>query len=323
MQIRKTSALVEAGILAAIEVVFALVGSYVPVLSLFADFLLPLPIALCGQRNGFKWSLGSLLVAAMIIAIIVNPVQALSVVAVFGLIGLTVGYCMHRRLSPVKLLLFGSLSGLVAIGFSFLIGYLVLGINMIQMMLDSMQQGHQMVLEFYAKMGYSAEQMAAMTQELSTMTQMMVMILPAAFVIVAPLLVFLNYWAARKILGKMGIQYPWFPPFMEWSVPRWSLLLYGAGLIMVMGFQVDQTTIGYKIGFNLFVFSSLLLLLQGVSVLKWYVVTKNKPRWWFSVAIVIIFMSSFLSQIISLLGAYDMLFDFRKLHPGRRTLGRK
>ena len=140
MQIRKTSALVEAGILAAIEVVFALVGSYVPVLSLFADFLLPLPIALCGQRNGFKWSLGSLLVAAMIIAIIVNPVQALSVVAVFGLIGLTVGYCMHRRLSPVKLLLFGSLSGLVAIGFSFLIGYLVLGINMIQMMLDSMQQ---------------------------------------------------------------------------------------------------------------------------------------------------------------------------------------
>ena len=52
--IRKTSAMVEAGILAAIAIVMALISMYVPVLGAFVNFVWPLPIVICGCRHGLK-----------------------------------------------------------------------------------------------------------------------------------------------------------------------------------------------------------------------------------------------------------------------------
>ena len=48
--IRKTSAMVEAGILAAVAIVMALISMYVPVLGAFVNFVWPLPIVICGWR---------------------------------------------------------------------------------------------------------------------------------------------------------------------------------------------------------------------------------------------------------------------------------
>ena len=48
--IRKTSAMVEAGILAAVAIVMALISMYVPVLGAFVNFVWPLPIVICGCR---------------------------------------------------------------------------------------------------------------------------------------------------------------------------------------------------------------------------------------------------------------------------------
>ena len=53
--IRKTSAMVEAGILAAIAIVFAIISMYVPVIGSFINFLWPLPIALrYAQRTALE-----------------------------------------------------------------------------------------------------------------------------------------------------------------------------------------------------------------------------------------------------------------------------
>ena len=49
--IRKTSAMVEAGILAAVAIVMALISMYVPVLGAFVNFVWPLPIVICGCRH--------------------------------------------------------------------------------------------------------------------------------------------------------------------------------------------------------------------------------------------------------------------------------
>ena len=71
--IRKTSAMVEAGILAAIAIVMALISMYVPVLGAFVNFVWPLPIVICGCRHGLKWSIMTLLVATIIIAMNSSP----------------------------------------------------------------------------------------------------------------------------------------------------------------------------------------------------------------------------------------------------------
>lgn len=315
MEIRKTSALVESGILAAVAIVFAMVGAYVPVLSLFANFIWPLPIILCGRRHGLKWSFLCLMVSGIIVAIIVSPLHALSVVAVFGLIGLTLGECLRCNMSPIKLLLVGSVGSLIACIFSMLIGYFLMNINLLQVFIDSMNQGYGMSLDFYKQMGYTDDQLREMTEEVAIMKKMVLLIMPGAFLLVAPLTVFVNFWAARKVLNKLGDHYPWFPPFSRWDMPRFTLLPYGMGIILLWRFDALRDSIYYQLGFNLFVLSSVFLLLQALTVVYWFVETKGKPKWWFSLAVTAVFFSQLLSQIAVLLGAYDLVIDFRKLRP--------
>ena len=45
--VRKTSEMVEAGILAAIAVLFAILGTYLPVLGVIFNFLWAVPVAVC------------------------------------------------------------------------------------------------------------------------------------------------------------------------------------------------------------------------------------------------------------------------------------
>ena len=315
MIIRKTSALVESGILAAIATVFTIIGAYVPILSLIANFVWPLPIILCGRRHGLKWSFLCLMVAGIIAAVLVSPIHALSVVAVFGIIGLTMGECMRRQLSPLKLMLIGSIGAVISFIISMLIGYLIMHINVMEVFLDSMNQGFTMSVDFYRQMGYGPEQIAQITEEMKIMKEMVVMILPVAFIMVAPFTVFVNYWAARKILAKMGDYYPWFPPFAQWSMPRYTLLPYGVSLILLMQFNTRHEHTMYQVAFNIFVFCNVLLVVQSLALIYWYINTKGKPRWWFSVCFTVIFISQFMSQIAVLLGAYDLVFDFRHRKP--------
>ena len=112
---RKTSAMVESGILAAIAIVMALISMYVPVAGVFVNFVWPLPIIICGMRHGMKWSLMSLAVAGIIVAIIISPLQAFFLVAIFGLMGIVLGECMRRRMPPMRLMFFGSIGAVVAL----------------------------------------------------------------------------------------------------------------------------------------------------------------------------------------------------------------
>ena len=88
---RKTSAMVEAGILSAIAIVMALIAMYVPVIGAFVNFVWPLPIIICGMRHGFKYSVMTLIVATIIVAIVISPIQAFFLGAIFGLLGLILG----------------------------------------------------------------------------------------------------------------------------------------------------------------------------------------------------------------------------------------
>lgn len=65
--VRKTSEMVEAGILAAIAVLFAILGTYLPVLGVIFNFLWAVPVAVCGMRNGLRWSIMTLIVAGAVI----------------------------------------------------------------------------------------------------------------------------------------------------------------------------------------------------------------------------------------------------------------
>ena len=177
---------------------------YIPVIGGFLNFVWPLPIAICGMRHGLKWSIMTLFVAGVGVAMIISPLQAFLLVAIFGILGVALGEAMHRRMEPGKLMAVVSVAALISIIINFAISFWVLDINPINMMFESFDQGGAEVMNYYREMGLNEEDIARAQKELADMVYMMKIIMPGAFLFCAPVLAFINYWCARKIMQRAG-----------------------------------------------------------------------------------------------------------------------
>lgn len=311
---RKTSAMVEAGILAAVAIVMALISMYVPVLGAFINFLWPLPIVICGCRHGFKWSVMTLLVATVITAMIISPINAFFLAAIFGLLGLILGECMRRHLPPMQMMLYGSIGAVLALIINIVLSFVVLGIDPIEMIFTSFHESLGQLAAYYREHGMSEEEIKKIVDGYAEMLRMMRVIMPGAFLLCAPIMAFVNYIAAKKILTKLGESFTDFPPFVKLQVPGWVLWPYGISLLAVTYFyQTDQSSWLYTLSVNVQTVCSFVLVLQGIVLLYWFVESKGKPRWWANLATALLFIIPLFSQIIVYVGAFDMVFDFRKI----------
>ena len=307
--------MVEAGILAAVAVVMSLIGVYVPVLGTLLNFVWPLPIVVCGCRHGLKYSIMSLLVASVIIAAVISPVQAFFLCAIFGVMGIILGECMRRHLPPLRLMFFGSIGAGLAFVINILLCFWVLGIDPVETIFASFNESLGYVEDFYRSHNFSSEQLAASLNDYRNMLKLMRIIMPAAFLLSAPCFAFINYQAAKAIMVKLGDSFPPFPPFRELTVPAWVLYPFVLSLFAVTYFYQTGQQQGwpYLIAVNVQTLTSFLLLFQAVVLLYWYCQTKGKPTWWANVGTALVLFVPLLGQLMIYVGAFDMVADFRKL----------
>jgi uncharacterized protein YybS (DUF2232 family) len=148
---------------------------------------------------------------------------------------------------------------------------------------------------------------------MTEMVSMIKIILPGAMLLMAPILVMINYWAARKILARTGETFPEFPPVEEWSFPPVVALVYIAALFVIQYFQSDKTHMAFTVAANVWAICSMLLMVQGLVFVYWYLKTHNKPMWWMKVIIPVSMFISLAGLIMTYIGGYDILFDGRKL----------
>ena len=313
MQVARTHSLVEGGILSAVAIVFAMMSVYVPILGMFVNLIWPVPIILLGVRHGFRWSFLCLVVSSTIIAILINPLQALSVMLGFGLIALTLGYCFRQRFSPFKVMLWGTVASFISKGLVIGSAFLFMGVNPIAMQMEGMEQGVSAVMELYRGFGLKEEDLATMEQTMRTTLDLMKIILPAGFAIASIVDTYINFWIAKAVLKKLGFFTEPFPPLRKWNLPMYFMWLYGASLMLVMAFHDNQTSIYYLVGVNLQVVTNVALLAQGLALLAHLTFEKNWPKWIRPIAIFILLTNGALVQMVVLAGAFDLAIDYRKL----------
>lgn len=317
---RKTSAMVGAGLLAAIAVFLAFIILYVPVLGMFATFIWALPVIISGCRYGLKWSVLTLLVATALIAILMTPVNALFLGGVFGIFGVVLGECLHRDVSPAKLMLYGTASAVVALAINFSLALLVVGVDPIQMTLAAFSDAQQRAPELYRQLGLLSEaQIQESMKAYEEMLKQLQIVIYGGMAVFAAILVYVNYLLAKKILNRIGMTFKPFPKFITWIVPEWILWPFCVSLLGVTYFSSTGQTgnILYSICTNVQFICMLALELQGMIIIYWYVKEKNKPQWWASAAWVSLFIP-FTQFIVMYVGAFDIIMDFRKIRPASR-----
>ena len=317
MRPTNTRATVEAGIMSAIAIVFALISAYVPVIGAFVTLLWPVPIILLGVRHGFRWSLMATVVAGVLCAILIQPLKAISIVVGFGLIGLVFGHAFRERFGPFKTILWGSVATLISTAGLIAINMFIIGINPVEMMLGDMDSAIVQAAETYRRMGMAEEQIERMAASMKTMIALFRVVLPGSFVLGAIMQTYINFIIARVVLRRLGHPVPSFPPFKEWTLPLPMLYILYLGSGLLFAGQYMQLELLNYIGANALIVTFILFAGQGLALFYYLADKYNLSRLIRNIILIIILTNNFFLLFVTLAGIYDLAVDYRRLKMSR------
>ncbi|MHC6181524.1 YybS family protein [Clostridium sp. JNZ X4-2] len=318
-----TKALIEASLTTALTVVIMLISIYVPVFSVFANFVLPVPITVLYIKQNYKVTLISIIASGILISMLYNPIAALSLTVSIGLTGMTLGYCIKNKKEFGTTIIFLSIS--MALGMIF---YLVVYVTLmskgglygfVSNMVETFKQSMNLSKSMYEKAGVSSGQLASVENMVKVFTPEYIMkLIPAGIIIVSFILSYLNYIITRAILIKLKYEVNEIKPFNQWYMnTRLGTL---GGLMLVIGILLNRKNMA--IGQYMITSSELILQLiffiDGLALITYYLMKKFKMSKKVTAIVIVLTALSSLSLFYVLAGFIDMIFDFRKLDPYKK-----
>ncbi|MTK12971.1 MAG: YybS family protein [Clostridiaceae bacterium] len=322
-RIYNTRAMVEAGLITALIVVIMMITVYIPIFSMFGMFILPIPVTVLYIRHNYKITLGAVVISAILIAMLYSPISALTSSILFGITGMTFGYCIKndKKLSTTILLLaLASAIGIV-INFSIYVNLLDKR-GMTGFISDNiriMKESLNLSKELYGKMGVSSEQFASIEKSFELFTPDFILkLIPAIVILMSFFSAYVSYLLTSSILKKLRYNMKPMVPFSQIYInTRIGTLV---GVTLLIGLLLGRSKVqgaGYIINSAEYLLQ-FIFVIDGISVATYYLRNRfniSKP-----ITALILFFTVFsqMSVIYVYAGLADMLFDFRKLDPYRR-----
>ncbi len=308
-----TKSIVEGAFLSAITALLFLASFYIPLLGTLISFLCPLPIIILCLRHNVKVALLALFISFFLVTLVAGPFQGLIAVLGFGILGITLGIVIKKKLSILEILLIGSFSSFIAKILLMLIGLWLIGINPLLLGLEQIDQGISQSLNFYQNMGINPEQLETYKNSLLQSLELIKIAFPAMLILGSVFDTIINYWVTEKILKRLGYSIEPFTPFHQWRVGHsffWSYLL---GIFLLIINTKYNLPVLQRIGLNIQLLFSIIFLITGLAMIahlfQYY---KIKP-FFFWVTCGIVFIQPLLSLLVTWIGILDVWIDFRRL----------
>lgn len=312
-----TRQLVESALLTAITVILILIGYYIPIFYFIGLFIYPLPLALIYIRSGRKYSIMSLVVSAVIIGITINPVSAVSITGLSGLLGIALGYSIKSKKSLS--ITIGIMAAVTFISTVTLIklSTIIIGQDVLTQTINELTRSMDLVRDFYINMGMPKDQVEMALKAFPT-PEVIKILIPAMMVMHGIITAFITYLMAQKIFGKFGYNLDKMKPLSEWYIPVW--LMMGLLAFIVFGFilrllkipNVDSYFINSTMIFS-FIFS-----INGLAAVS-FILKRRKVAKGLRTIIILFLMFSQLSNLLYYAGIIDYVLDYRKLDPKRKS----
>jgi uncharacterized protein YybS (DUF2232 family) len=242
-----------------------------------------------------------------------------SVVVGFALTGIVLGLCIRNGLGTVKTLAFGSMASLISQVAVIGISMLVMGTNPFNLQDESMTKALEQVTGIYRSFGMKEEDLGKMSEMMKTTLDIMKVILPAGFAIAAVFETWLNFIIARAVLKKLGHQFQPFVAFKYWSVPYATIYVWAisSGVALLAGMYKYELV--SKISLNVQILATVVLIFQGLALFYFLAEKYNLSRFVRNVILVLALTNGLLTQAVMFAGAFDLIFDYRKLKESRPT----
>lgn len=323
-------AMVEGAILAALTAIMG-IFYWMPVLSIIT-FFWSVPIILVGYRHGFKVSIISSVVAALIVSLLMNPAMGMILLIVYALPGAAIGVMLRKKFSPYAVIFIGGLILAVAsvLEFAFMMDILS-GKNVINVIINfgaeidsyynSLYNTAVIATESYSKLGIDKETINQILEVFKTSIYSAKRVLPTFSVLIGVFFAYANFKMVKLILNRLGYAIEDIKKFSEWRVkeditaPALILTLAALSLYFV---KIEWLGI---INENLLVLLFTAYGILGMSVVMYFVekiADKHEiPKPLQVFIIVFIFFALFAG--LPFIGMFDLTADIRRLN--KNTIG--
>jgi hypothetical protein len=273
-----------------------------PLLGLAAG-ISPFPLLVVRLRSGMAGGTMATLLAAALLAAAFSPGHALTFLAAWAVpIGL-IGEAMARGRGLRR----GCGWAFAVLAAEILLALLVASPTMQARALRPFD--HFGSASFLAEMtagGMPAEQVEAWKEQVTAMRQVMAVIYPSAFIIMAALMVLANAVLLRWYLARRD---PGWLEGGEFEGLRWPLGL--AVAFVLAGLSVTAPPLR-PAAYNVLLVLAFFFVLQGLAVVAYYANRLAGPPVLRAVVLVLVLVNPWAPQILALLGLFDIWFDFRK-----------
>jgi uncharacterized protein YybS (DUF2232 family) len=302
-------ALANTALATALSVIIAIIGLFVPVLAL-TSLLWPVPVIVIVKRYGLRYGVYSTIASGLIVGMISEPIYAAYVILAYGALGLSIGYGVQRGYSAGRIL---TVTAVVSLLSKLLLMYAVtrlMGVNPLEIQLESMEKGLELSMEFYDKMGIEVPE--EMKEAFLSSFKLLKVTLPALLIMVALMDSYLNYIIARIVLKRLGLQMEVLPPFAEWRAPG-NLTI---GFLILMALSVAGGYLGLDnidvVLSNILLLFQMVFLVQGLSVAYFFLSRKGVNKFFKILLMVLILFNQALAMAAMLAGILDVIFNFRE-----------
>lgn len=306
-----TRNIVEAALLTAITILFCVLDAYIPVFAL----VYPIPVVVLTVRRGVRSGVLATVVAVLGTSALVGPLQGLTVFSKVGIVGLTLGVCIRRQLSPIRSVLITAL----AVGVSF---GLILGISALAFGFDpreligTFEKSLERALDIYRHLGMPERDLKTLEGNLREMVKVARQAFPAIVALALVAVGGINYIITRFVLIRLNYKVEDIPPFSRWRMPWYLGWGYILGVSLMFIGQLRGMGPIFQAGLNVFTLFSYIFLVQGLSV-AWFFLDKyrvSKILRYFMVFFVV--TTQFFAQLLVWAGLFDAWLDLRKLRQG-------
>lgn len=309
----RTRGMVEAALMTALTCLFAIVGTYIPLLA-FVLLFIPIPFIVLGKRYGIHFVLLAIISSAIIIGSLTEPIYSIFVIVLPGITAIVMGYMMYKEYSPPKVLLGGAVGVLLATLLSISLTAWISGVGSVVYLNDIFKEAMETRIEMSKAIGMEAQNIKELQTSLEASLQIITMIVPAAMIVASFFMAYINYVLSVQVLKRIGYRVETLGPFREFSLPKTILMgtLIIGGLTMLMRNVegINYTTLAA----NVLVIFQFIYLLQGLAVVSHFLFKFNLGMVLKSIIFILVILNQMALTIIAILGFIDIVVDFRKLN---------
>ena len=312
----KTSSITEAAMITGILVIIAYLSSFFTIFM----FFYPTPAIILGKRKGLKYAVLALIASDIIISMLLGIQTGLTFFIMYTPLAIALAYGVCNDEDANKTILFGSAAYMISFVVFILLLNALMGINFIDRIAEMYDQSFEMTKDFFANVpaDLRTEQMEEAIKNIEQTAPVMNFIVsnvfPAIMIVASVATSYINYLVASKFARRFSINVKPHEGISYFSFPR-NFMIAMAGLLL-LSYLLTSLNINVEIiQLNLFTIVFMAMLLQGFSVLKFFIDKSSLGKFVRTIMLVmIVFMSLNFSVFYAIVGLIDLTVNLRKIN---------